>query len=183
MAKNDSSVGVLAKTTGKSNSATSDFGDDSDFTVEISSDELSDSDDDDDDYFDLKKKKKKPSEAIAWNEIPLEVDESNMSLSDRIEFNRKKNYRRAAEKVKSWLDTVDSLSLPSNPLDRLLNELGGPDHVAELTGRKSRRKFSMKFIHSCVFFFSPHTFVPLCYTFVVITCYRGQAVQCHRGQV
>ena len=29
--------------------------------------------------------------------------------------------------VKVWLDSVDKLELPANPLDRLLNELGGPD--------------------------------------------------------
>ena len=48
-------------------------------------------------------------------------------------------YRKHAEQVKGWLDTVDNLELPANPLDRLLNELGGPDEVAELTGRKTRQ--------------------------------------------
>jgi hypothetical protein len=28
--------------------------------------------------------------------------------------------------------------MPDNPLDKIINELGGPDHVAELTGRKGR---------------------------------------------
>lgn len=112
---------------------------DDDFSVSISGDELSDSDsDDDDDAFDVKTKTT-PSEAIAWNEIPLDSDEASMCLADRIEYKRRANYRRAAEKVKGWLDTVDNLSLPANPLDRLLNELGGPDEVAELTGRKSRQ--------------------------------------------
>ncbi|KAL7448691.1 hypothetical protein ACHAWC_000839, partial [Mediolabrus comicus] len=63
-----------------------------------------------------------------------------MCLADRIENKRKANYRRACEKVKGWLETVDGISLPPNPLDRLLNELGGPDQVAELTGRKSRQR-------------------------------------------
>jgi hypothetical protein len=124
----------------RNSSSSSDSGEESDFTVEISGDELSDSDDDDDDdAFDLKKKKT-PSKVIAWNEIPLDADESNMCLADRIENKRKANYRRACEKVKGWLETVDGISLPPNPLDRLLNELGGPDQVAELTGRKSRRE-------------------------------------------
>ena len=120
----------------KSSSADSD--DESDFTVSVAGDVLSDSEsDDDDDAFALKKKK--PIETIAWNEIPLQYDESNMCIAERVDHKRKANYRRAAEKVKGWLDTVDSLSLPPNPLDRLLNELGGPDQVAELTGRKSRQ--------------------------------------------
>ena len=132
-------VGAGKKSGKKRNSSSADSDDESDFSVSIEGDVLSDSDsDDDDDAFDLKKKKT-PSQSIAWNEIPLDSDETNMCLSDRIEFKRKANYRRAAEKVKGWLDTVDSLSLPANPLDRLLNELGGPDQVAELTGRKSRQ--------------------------------------------
>eukprot|EP00984_Skeletonema_dohrnii_P005973 scaffold2118_cov125-Skeletonema_dohrnii-CCMP3373.AAC.2 len=132
-------AGTGKKSGKKRNSSSADSDDESDFSVSIEGDVLSDSDsDDDDDAFDLKKKKT-PSQSIAWNEIPLDSDETNMCLSDRIEYKRKANYRRAAEKVKGWLDTVDNLSLPANPLDRLLNELGGPDQVAELTGRKSRQ--------------------------------------------
>jgi len=33
---------------------------------------------------------------------------------------------------------LHQLQMPDNPLDKIIHELGGPDHVAELTGRKGR---------------------------------------------
>lgn len=71
---------------------------------------------------------------IHWYEIDL-----NLDTSASVENERMVEYRKACEKVKGWLDDVDDLALPANPLDRLLNELGGPDKVAELTGRKFRQ--------------------------------------------
>ena len=71
---------------------------------------------------------------IQWDEIDL-----NMDTSASVENERMVEYRKACEKVKGWLDDVDALALPANPLDRLLNELGGPEKVAELTGRKIRQ--------------------------------------------
>ena len=92
---------------------------------------------DSDDEYDAPKKTKRV-EKIRWNEIPLEPT-ALASFADRVEQERRVQYRQHAEKVKGWIDTVDNLELPSNPLDRLLNELGGPEEVAELTGRKTRQ--------------------------------------------
>ena len=47
-------------------------------------------------------------------------------------------YETAVALRKSILTEIESLNLPGNPLDILINELGGVKKVAELTGRKSR---------------------------------------------
>ena len=88
-----------------------------------------------------KGRKKGSIKRIRWDEIDLTLD-----TSASVENERMVEYRKACEKVKGWLDDVDQLALPANPLDRLLNELGGPDKVAELTGRKVRqvRRFDEK---------------------------------------
>jgi hypothetical protein len=92
---------------------------------------------DSDDEYDSPKKTRK-TKSIPWNEIPLKPA-GVLLFVDQVKNERMIQYRKHAEQVKGWLDTVDNLELPANPLDRLLNELGGPDEVAELTGRKTRQ--------------------------------------------
>ncbi len=117
--------------------------DESDFEVEQDNDD--DVEIDGDDGFDSAGSNKQPAKGkskkgkvyikrIQWDEIDLTLD----TLAS-VENERMVEYRKACERVKGWLDDVDNLALPANPLDRLLNELGGPEKVAELTGRKIRQ--------------------------------------------
>ncbi|KAL6843730.1 hypothetical protein ACP4OV_026301 [Aristida adscensionis] len=47
-----------------------------------------------------------------------------------------KRYDTAVEKKLKILDIIRSLDLPNNPLDDIVDQLGGPDNVAEITGRR-----------------------------------------------
>ncbi|GAB2276382.1 udp-glycosyltransferase [Dionaea muscipula] len=47
-----------------------------------------------------------------------------------------KRYEGAMERKKKILEIVQSLDLPNNPLDDIIDQLGGPDSVAEITGRR-----------------------------------------------
>ncbi|XP_024463441.2 protein FORGETTER 1 isoform X1 [Populus trichocarpa] len=47
-----------------------------------------------------------------------------------------KRYETALERKLKILEIIRSLDLPNNPLDDIIDQLGGPDNVAEMTGRR-----------------------------------------------
>ncbi|CAK9179677.1 unnamed protein product [Ilex paraguariensis] len=47
-----------------------------------------------------------------------------------------KRYEGAMERKSKILDIIQSLELPNNPLDDIIDQLGGPDNVAEMSGRR-----------------------------------------------
>ncbi|XP_059661911.1 protein FORGETTER 1 isoform X2 [Cornus florida] len=47
-----------------------------------------------------------------------------------------KRYEGAMERKSKILEIIRSLDLPNNPLDDIIDQLGGPDKVAEMTGRR-----------------------------------------------
>ncbi|XP_062093056.1 protein FORGETTER 1 [Humulus lupulus] len=47
-----------------------------------------------------------------------------------------KRYEAALERKSKILEIIRSMNLPNNPLDDIIDQLGGPDKVAEMTGRR-----------------------------------------------
>ncbi|KAL5568778.1 hypothetical protein UlMin_025353 [Ulmus minor] len=48
----------------------------------------------------------------------------------------RKRYEGALERKSHLVDIIRSMDLPNNPLDDIIDQLGGPDKVAEMTGRR-----------------------------------------------
>ncbi|MCH90401.1 strawberry notch-like protein, partial [Trifolium medium] len=49
---------------------------------------------------------------------------------------QQKSYDTAVDSKKKILETIRALDLPNNPLDDVIDQLGGHEKVAEITGRK-----------------------------------------------
>ncbi|KAI5011295.1 hypothetical protein ZWY2020_013432 [Hordeum vulgare] len=69
-----------------------------------------------------------------------------------------KRYVSAVESKLKILDIIRSLDLPNNPLDDIIDQLGGPDKVAEITGRRGMlirasdgKGVIYQLSHTCIF--------------------------------
>lgn len=74
--------------------------------------------------------------------LTIESEDSNpeeeQEEEGELESKEMVEYMAAVAVRKARLDAIDSLNLPNNPLDVMIDNLGGPAAVAEMTGRQSR---------------------------------------------
>ncbi|TVU15826.1 hypothetical protein EJB05_39365 [Eragrostis curvula] len=71
-----------------------------------------------------------------WSCYTCKMEEGEEEEQDAHVADFSKRYDSAVEKKQKILDIIRSLDLPNNPLDDIIDQLGGPDNVAEITGRR-----------------------------------------------
>ncbi|KAK1365814.1 putative Zinc finger, RING/FYVE/PHD-type, protein strawberry notch [Heracleum sosnowskyi] len=74
-----------------------------------------------------------------WSCPPCKEKEEEYLHQRRVCLAQKvERYNKATERQSKLLDVVRDLDLPCSPLDDIIDQLGGPDKVAEITGRHYR---------------------------------------------